>query len=111
MIPCMTTHLLVNMHYLDLSDNLLTDLTLAETLCKGDGTLKDLRVLNISGNPLQVLLPTFFSTDLSQLLIMHSVSTVLFTIWLDLLLNLNIRISRSKFLCTNHMMNSIPSEK
>uniref|UniRef100_UPI003AAFFBD6 toll-like receptor 2 n=1 Tax=Centroberyx gerrardi TaxID=166262 RepID=UPI003AAFFBD6 len=54
-IPCQTTHLLVNLQYLDLSDNLLTDLTLEETLCKGDGTMKDLRVLNISGNALKSL--------------------------------------------------------
>ncbi|XP_071382268.1 toll-like receptor 2 [Centroberyx affinis] len=54
-IPCQTTHLLVNLQYLDLSDNLLTDLTLEESLCKGDGTMKDLRVLNISGNALKSL--------------------------------------------------------
>nr|AFZ81806.1 toll-like receptor 2 [Oplegnathus fasciatus] len=52
-MPCPTSRLLVNLQYLDLSDNLLTDMTLAETLCNGDGTLKDLRVLNISGNALK----------------------------------------------------------
>lgn len=55
-MPCATSRLLENLQYLDLSDNLLTDLTLEETLCKGDGSLKDLRVLNISGNPLKVFL-------------------------------------------------------
>ncbi|KAM7366627.1 hypothetical protein PAMP_016048 [Pampus punctatissimus] len=54
-MPCKTSHLLVNLQYLDLSDNLLTDLTLEEALCHGDGTLKDLRVLNVSGNALKSL--------------------------------------------------------
>ncbi|KAG7495843.1 toll-like receptor 2 [Solea senegalensis] len=54
-IPCATTGLFMNLQYLDLSDNLLTDLTLTETLCDGNGTLKDLRVLNISGNTLKSL--------------------------------------------------------
>lgn len=53
-MPCQTSRLLVNLQYLDLSDNLLTDMTLAESLCNGDGTLKDLRVLNVSGNALKV---------------------------------------------------------
>ncbi|XP_068569233.1 toll-like receptor 2 type-2 [Cebidichthys violaceus] len=54
-LPCLTSRLLVNLQYMDLSDNLLTDLTLVETLCDGDGTLKDLRVLNLSGNALKSL--------------------------------------------------------
>ncbi len=54
-MPCNTSRLLRSLQYLDLSDNLLTDLTLEETLCNGDSTLKDLRVLNISGNALKVL--------------------------------------------------------
>ncbi|XP_070849082.1 toll-like receptor 2 [Chaetodon trifascialis] len=54
-MPCDTSSLLKNLQYLDLSDNLLTDLTLEETLCHGHGTLKDLRVLNISGNALKSL--------------------------------------------------------
>lgn len=53
-MPCRTSHLLENLQYLDLSNNLLTDMTLAETLCDGDGTLRDLRVLNVSGNALKV---------------------------------------------------------
>lgn len=53
-MPCSTSHLLKNLQYLDLSDNLLTDMTLAETLCDGDGTLQGLRVLNVSGNTLKV---------------------------------------------------------
>lgn len=53
-MPCLTSALLKNLQYLDLSDNLLSDMTLKETLCDGNGTMKDLRVLNISGNALQV---------------------------------------------------------
>uniref|UniRef100_A0A7N5ZTA2 Toll-like receptor 2 n=1 Tax=Anabas testudineus TaxID=64144 RepID=A0A7N5ZTA2_ANATE len=54
-MPCDTSRLLVNLQYLDMSDNLLTDMTVEETLCNGDGSLKDLRVLNISGNALKSL--------------------------------------------------------
>ncbi|KAG8005905.1 Toll-like receptor 2 type-1 [Nibea albiflora] len=54
-MPCPTSRLLVNLQYLDLSDNLLTEMTLSESLCDGHGTLKDLRVLNISGNALKSL--------------------------------------------------------
>nr|XP_019968290.1 PREDICTED: toll-like receptor 2 [Paralichthys olivaceus] len=54
-IPCDTTFLMSSLQYLDLSDNLLTDMTLAETLCSKRGALKDLRVLNISGNALKSL--------------------------------------------------------
>ncbi|XP_071315966.1 toll-like receptor 2 type-2 isoform X1 [Trachinotus anak] len=52
-MPCPTSGLLVNLQYLDMSDNLLTDMTLSETLCDGNSPLKDLRVLNISGNALK----------------------------------------------------------
>ncbi|KAM4713887.1 LOW QUALITY PROTEIN: toll-like receptor 2 [Anableps anableps] len=54
-MPCATSKLLVNLQYLDMSNNLLTDLTMAESLCHGEKTLKELRVLNISGNPLKSL--------------------------------------------------------
>ncbi|XP_040887560.1 toll-like receptor 2 type-2 [Toxotes jaculatrix] len=54
-MPCATSGLLVNLQYLDLSDNLLTDMTLVETLCEGQSKLKDLRVLNVSGNALKSL--------------------------------------------------------
>ncbi|KAM9425167.1 toll-like receptor 2 type-2 [Pholidichthys leucotaenia] len=58
LLPCATSHLLVNLQYLDLSDNLLTDLTLTETLCGRNETLTELRVLNISGNALKSLATT-----------------------------------------------------
>lgn len=57
-MPCRTSHLLENLQYLDVSDNLLTDMTLSETLCDGAGVLKNLRVLNISGNALKVVSQT-----------------------------------------------------
>lgn len=53
-MPCLTSYLLWNLQYLDLSDNLLTDLTLRESLCGGHSPLEDLRVLNLSGNALKV---------------------------------------------------------
>ena len=53
-MPCETSQSLVNLQYLDLSDNLLTDLTLAESLCEHNVTMTKLRVLNVSGNALKV---------------------------------------------------------
>uniref|UniRef100_A0A667ZUF0 Toll-like receptor 2 n=1 Tax=Myripristis murdjan TaxID=586833 RepID=A0A667ZUF0_9TELE len=55
LLPCNSTRLLKNLQYLDLTNNLLTDMTLEQTLCNGDGTLKNLRVLNFSGNALKSL--------------------------------------------------------
>ena len=46
---------MVNVEYLDVSDNLLTDLTLEYMLCEGSETMRNLRVLNMSGNTLKVL--------------------------------------------------------
>ncbi|XP_056156024.1 toll-like receptor 2 [Lampris incognitus] len=67
-MPCLTSHLLVNLQYLDLSDNLLTDLTLVESLCQGDGSMKDLRVLNVSTNALKSLSTlSWLVTKLSKL--------------------------------------------
>ncbi|KAL0970685.1 hypothetical protein UPYG_G00245690 [Umbra pygmaea] len=55
-MPCLTAHLLgSNLEYLDLSSNLLTDLTLKESLCHGSGVLRNLRVLNVSDNALKSL--------------------------------------------------------
>ncbi|XP_072232709.1 toll-like receptor 2 [Leuresthes tenuis] len=55
LFSCQTIQLMVSVQYLDLSDNLLTDLTLGCMLCEKDGLLKDLRVLNMSGNILKSL--------------------------------------------------------
>ncbi|XP_055012389.1 toll-like receptor 2 isoform X2 [Boleophthalmus pectinirostris] len=54
-MPCFTAFLLKNLMFLDLSENLLTDPTLTETLCEGAGVLKNLRVLNISANAIKSL--------------------------------------------------------
>ncbi|KAK6322984.1 hypothetical protein J4Q44_G00053230 [Coregonus suidteri] len=54
-MPCPTSQLLPHLEYLDLSSNLLTDLTLTESLCDGNGTLSNLRVLNVSDNALKSL--------------------------------------------------------
>ncbi|XP_041635007.1 toll-like receptor 2 [Cheilinus undulatus] len=50
-----STLLLGNLQYLDLTDNHLSDLALEETLWYGCSPMKDLRVLNISGNFLRSL--------------------------------------------------------
>ncbi|XP_061566803.1 toll-like receptor 2 [Cololabis saira] len=55
LVSCKTTQVMVNTEYLDVSDNLLTDMTLEYMMCEGSSTLKELRVLNISGNPLKSL--------------------------------------------------------
>ncbi|KAM6909413.1 toll-like receptor 2 [Xenentodon cancila] len=55
LLSCKTTQLMKNTDYLDVSDNLLTDLTLEYMMCDGSDTLKNLRVLNISGNTLKSL--------------------------------------------------------
>ncbi|XP_045577373.1 toll-like receptor 2 [Salmo salar] len=52
-MPCLTSHLLTQLEYLDLSSNLLTDLTLTESLCHGHGILRNLRVINVSDNALK----------------------------------------------------------
>lgn len=57
-MPCRTSHLLKNLQYFDVSDNLLTDMTLSEILCDGAAVLVDLRVLNVSGNALKVVSQT-----------------------------------------------------
>ncbi|XP_041634664.1 toll-like receptor 2 type-2 [Cheilinus undulatus] len=54
-VNCPSTYLLLNLQYADLSDNHVSDLALQESLCHGESPLKDLRVLNISGNFLRSL--------------------------------------------------------
>uniref|UniRef100_A0A3P9MQC4 Toll-like receptor 2 n=1 Tax=Oryzias latipes TaxID=8090 RepID=A0A3P9MQC4_ORYLA len=55
LLSCYSTRLMKEVQYLDMSDNLLTDLTLGYMLCDGEETLPELRVLNISGNNLKSL--------------------------------------------------------
>ncbi|XP_022530627.2 toll-like receptor 2 [Astyanax mexicanus] len=54
-MPCITSSLLKNIEYLDLSKNLLTDVTIQETLCYGAGVMHHLNTLNVSYNSLKSL--------------------------------------------------------
>ncbi|MED6291643.1 hypothetical protein CHARACLAT_025670, partial [Characodon lateralis] len=53
LLSCYLTQMMVDTEYLDVSDNLLTDLTLPYMMCDSGETLQNLRVLNISGNHLK----------------------------------------------------------
>ncbi|KAM9717470.1 toll-like receptor 2 type-1 [Menidia menidia] len=55
LISCKMVQLMEDVQYLDLTDNLLTDLTLGYMLCDEQHSLSDLRVLNMSGNILKSL--------------------------------------------------------
>ncbi|KAI7811310.1 toll-like receptor 2 [Triplophysa rosa] len=52
-IPRQTTFFLLHIEYLDFSQNLLTDLTIQETLFTGFGQLQNLNTLNVSQNSLK----------------------------------------------------------
>ncbi|XP_036418523.1 toll-like receptor 2 [Colossoma macropomum] len=52
-MPCITSYLLKKIEYLDLSQNLLSDITLQETLCRGVGIMHNLNTLNVSHNSLK----------------------------------------------------------
>lgn len=54
-IPCSTTYFLQKVEYLDLSQNLLSDITIQESLCNGDCKMRDLHTLNVSHNSLKSL--------------------------------------------------------
>lgn len=54
-IPKETTFLLKNLEYMDLSQNLLTDLTIQPTLYTGSGAYQNLNMLNVSQNVLKSL--------------------------------------------------------
>lgn len=54
-IPCITTYFLQNVEYLDLSQNLLSDITLQESLCNGDSQMRNLNTLIVSHNSLKSL--------------------------------------------------------
>ncbi|KAK2817728.1 hypothetical protein Q7C36_021661 [Tachysurus vachellii] len=54
-IPCITTYFLRNVEYLDLSQNLLSDITMQETLCNGQCYMHNLNTLNVSHNSLKSL--------------------------------------------------------
>ncbi|XP_036372498.1 toll-like receptor 2 type-2 [Megalops cyprinoides] len=74
-VPCETSKVLIRLEYLDMSGNFLTDPTMRETACGGEGAWQQLRTLNVSKNSLRslVLLGNLFtnlhkleSLDLSQ---------------------------------------------
>lgn len=54
-IPCLTTYFLQKLEYLDLSQNLLSDMTLQESLCNGACKMCKLNTLNVSHNSLKSL--------------------------------------------------------
>lgn len=54
-IPCLTSFFLRKVEYMDLSQNLLSDITVKESLCSGTGIMSDLNTLNVSHNSLKSL--------------------------------------------------------
>ncbi|XP_076584543.1 toll-like receptor 2 [Chaetodon auriga] len=52
-IPCAPSVDLSNMEYIDISDNIMTDLTLSQMMCDGEGHHWNLQTINISRNHLQ----------------------------------------------------------
>ncbi|XP_034156053.2 toll-like receptor 2 [Pangasianodon hypophthalmus] len=54
-IPCNTTYFLRKVEYLDLSQNLLSDITMQESLCNGHCIMRNLNTLNVSHNSLKSL--------------------------------------------------------
>uniref|UniRef100_A0A8C1N303 Toll-like receptor 2 n=1 Tax=Cyprinus carpio TaxID=7962 RepID=A0A8C1N303_CYPCA len=67
-IPPITTVLLKKLQYLDLSQNLLSDLTIASTLSTGFGAYQNLITLNVSQNVLKSLgLMSHLATNLKSL--------------------------------------------
>ncbi|XP_071360778.1 toll-like receptor 2 [Trachinotus anak] len=54
-IPCETSNDLAKLEYLDISDNLLTDITLREMMCDGNGVLWNLQTFNVSRNDLRLI--------------------------------------------------------
>lgn len=54
-IPCITTLFLQKVEYLDMSQNLLSDITMKESLCRGHSPMSNLNTLNVSHNSLKSL--------------------------------------------------------
>nr|QCL09083.1 Toll-like receptor 2 [Lutjanus peru] len=65
-IPCQTSFALFKLEYMDVSDNILSDLTLDEMMCNGEGVFRSLRTINISRNLLRSINSQLF-TKLSKL--------------------------------------------
>ncbi|XP_053332572.1 toll-like receptor 2 [Clarias gariepinus] len=67
-IPCLTSCFLKKVEYLDLSQNLLSDITMQESLCNGDSHMRNINTLNVSHNSLKSLqLMSHLVTSLDRL--------------------------------------------
>ncbi|XP_041790394.1 toll-like receptor 2 [Chelmon rostratus] len=60
-IPCKFIVGLSNLEYIDLSDNILSDLALSQMMCDGEGGLQSLQTINISRNHLQSINSRLFT--------------------------------------------------
>ncbi|XP_063333293.1 toll-like receptor 2 [Pelmatolapia mariae] len=60
-IPCQSIIHFTNLEFLDISDNIISDLTLMEMMCYGIGVLLKLRTLNISKNILSSINSELFT--------------------------------------------------
>lgn len=60
-IPCQSSSDFSNLEYMDMSDNIISDLALSQMLCDGNGTLLSLKTLNISRNQLHSINSQLFT--------------------------------------------------
>lgn len=60
-IPCESSTDFSNLEYMDISDNILSDMALSQMMCDGKGTLLVLQTLNISRNQLQSINSQLFT--------------------------------------------------
>ncbi|XP_051240299.1 toll-like receptor 2 isoform X1 [Dicentrarchus labrax] len=60
-IPCQSAASFSNLEYMDISDNLFSDLALSEMMCDGEGGLWNLQTLNVSRNHLQSINSQLFT--------------------------------------------------
>ncbi|XP_073325433.1 toll-like receptor 2 [Pagrus major] len=65
-VPCESSKALSQLEYIDLSDNMVSDETLGEMMCNGEGSFLSLRTLNLSRNYLQSINSRLF-TQLHEL--------------------------------------------
>ncbi|KAM3623388.1 uncharacterized protein V6R79_010541 [Siganus canaliculatus] len=54
-LPCESSEDFSNLEYVDMSNNIMTDLTFSEMFCQGEGILWNLQTLNVSGNDLHFI--------------------------------------------------------
>uniref|UniRef100_A0A4W6EQ14 Toll like receptor 2 n=1 Tax=Lates calcarifer TaxID=8187 RepID=A0A4W6EQ14_LATCA len=60
-IPCETSTHLLKLEYMDISDNLFSDLALTEMMCDGKGVLWSLQTINVSRNHLRSINSQLFT--------------------------------------------------